>query len=292
MRITNQVLFSQALGGTQDALGQIEKHQRTISSGLRVEKPSDDPTAVGGIMRSTSSLRALEQYRTNLSSARSRLALEDGVLDQVTNALIRAKELAVSQAGSTATAQTRSVTREEIEGIRDFLTDLGNTQFAGSYLFGGYYADSPPLGAAGTDPTRPPTGTMEVEGGAGAFYAVTHGAQEIFADSGALDALEALALALANNSAADVQAAMGELDQAFDAVQDVIGDLGARMSQVDTALSNLEALDVNLQTFRSELQDADLEEAISKLVSRQVVYQAAMLANSRIMNTTLTDYLR
>ncbi len=292
MRVTNSVLYSQALGNTQKALSEIERYQRIISSGLRVEKPSDDPTAVSEIMRSSSGLRALEQYRENLSSASSRLTLEDNVLDQLSNALTRAKELAISQAGDTASASSRSVVQNEIEGIREFAIELGNTQFAGSFIFGGQYSDTRPFTSAGADPARPPAGTLQVEGGAGAFYAVNHSGQEVFVDSGVLDALENLAAALGADSDDGIIAGIGEIDEAFDNVQELVGGLGARMNQVDTALSNLEALNVNLQTFRSELQDADLEEAVSKLVNRQVSYEAAMMTNARILQTTLTDYLR
>jgi len=292
LRVTNSVLYSQALGNTQKALSEIERYQRIISSGLRVEKPSDDPTAVSEIMRSSSGLRALEQYKENLSSASSRLTLEDNVLDQLTNVLTRAKELAISQAGDNASASSRSVVRNEIEGIREFAIELGNTQFGGSFIFGGQYADTRPFTSAGADPARPPEGTLQVEGGAGAFYAVNHSGQEIFVDSGVLDALENLASALGADSDDGILAGIGEIDEAFDNVQELVGGLGARMSQVEMALSNLEALDVNLQTFRSELQDADLEEAVSKLVNRQVSYEAAMMTNARILQSTLTDYLR
>ena len=292
MRVTNTVLYSQALGNTQKALSEIERYQRIISSGLRVEKPSDDPTALTEIMRSSSGLRALEQYRENLSSADSRLHMEDNVLDQLSNALIRAKELAISQAGDTASAASRDVVRAEIEGIRDFVIELGNTQFAGSFIFGGDYADTRPFTAAGADPLRPPAGTHQVEGGAGAFYAVNHSGQEIFVDSSILDALENLGTALGANSGAGIRTSITEVDAAFGSLQEMVGELGGRMNQVETALSNIDALEVNLQTFRSELQDADMEEAISKLVGRQVSYEAAMMTNARILQSTLTDYLR
>jgi flagellar hook-associated protein 3 FlgL len=206
--------------------------------------------------------------------------------------LTRVKELGISQAGSTASAETRQVTATEIEGLREFVISLGNTKFSGSYIFGGQYADTEPFSSAGADPTHPPSGTQQVEGGSGTFYAVNHSGQEIFVDSGVLDALEKVALALKANSQDDIAASLTDLDAAFDKIQEVIGDLGARMTQVDTALSNLDALDVNLQTFRSDLQDAEMEEVISKLVSRQASYQAAMLANSRIFQSTLADYLR
>jgi len=292
LRVTNSVLYRQALGSTQRTLSEMEGYQRIITSGLRVERPSDDPTALGEIMRSSSGLRALEQYEENLSSAQARLTLEDNVLEQLTNVLIRVKELGTGQVGDTASTQSRSVSAQEVEGLREFMVSLGNTQFSGSYLFGGQYSDSRPFTSAGADPARPPSGTHQVEGAAGTFYAVNHSGQEVFVDSGVLDALENLAGALNADSSEDITSALADVDQAFDTVQELIGDLGARMAQVDTALDNLEALEVNLQTFRSDLQDAELEEAISKLVNRQVTYQAAMMTNSRILQTTLTDYLR
>ena len=60
---------------------------------------------------------------------------------------------------------------------------------------------------------------------------------------------------------------------------------------MDLSVSNLEALDINLQTFRSGLADADLAEAVMELVNRQGALEAAMLANSRMLNLTLADYL-
>ncbi len=292
MRVSNSVLYSQALGNTQRALKEIGHYQQMISSGLRVENPSDDPTAVTGIMRSSSALRALEQYKENLASAGSRLAVENDVLDQLTDILSRAKELGISQGGDTATAASRSAVREEVEGLRDFVIELGNTQWIGSFLFAGEYADTKPFSATGPDPTRPPTGTHQVEGGAGAFYDVNHSGQEIFVDTGILDALENMATALGSDSGPDIRASISDLDSAFADIQELIGELGARMHQVDTAVANAEALEGNLQTFRSDLQDADLEEVVSKLVGRQVSYEAAMMTNARILQSTLTDYLR
>ena len=243
-------------------------------------------------MRSSSGLRALEQYKKNLSSAQSRLALEDQTLEEISNVLSRVKELGIGQSNATASAQTRAVTAAEVEGLRDFLVTLGNTQFAGSYIFGGQYSDAKPFTTAGADPARPPSGTHQVEGGAGTYYAVNHSGQEVFVDSGILDALEDMATAMNANSVEDMATALQGLDNAFDGIQELVGGLGARMAQVDTALSNLGALELNLQTFRSDLQDAEIEETISKLVNRQITYEAAMLTNSKILQTTLTDYLR
>lgn len=57
------------------------------------------------------------------------------------------------------------------------------------------------------------------------------------------------------------------------------------------AWANVEALEFNLKTLRSDLAEVDLEEALTDLVSRQTTLQAAMAAASRMLSTTLADYL-
>ena len=79
---------------------------------------------------------------------------------------------------------------------------------------------------------------------------------------------------------------MTGLDSAFDAVQSITGETGARMNHMDVASSNLDSLSVNLKTFRSGLQDADLAASVTDLVNRQTSLQA------KILNLTMADYLR
>lgn len=243
-------------------------------------------------MQSNTGLRALEQYQRNLASGQSRLALEDSVLSQLTDTLSRAKELAVSQGSDNASEATRLTTAKEVRSLIDFVTDLGNSELGGSYLFGGQYADTAPLQADGSPSPKEPSGSFRVEVGARQYVETNHSAQEIFVDSGVMDSLKDLADKLEANDREGIVTALGSLDSAFSTVQDLTGELGARMNQLDVASSNLDSLDVNLQTFRSGLQDADITEAVTRLVERQNALQAAMLANSKILNLSITDYLR
>ncbi len=82
------------------------------------------------------------------------------------------------------------------------------------------------------------------------------------------------------------------LDAAHSNVQVLVGETGAAGQQFEVANSNLDALNASLKTFKSTLQDADLEQAVTELVGRQTAYQAAMLATSRVMSLNLADYLR
>src|SRR3954471_780951 len=107
MRITNNMLTHAQFEGLSVNMAAIAKAQAQVSSGKRLQQASDDPTGATQIMASSTSLRALEDYRTNVKRASSRVDLEDTVLQQVGDLLTRAKEIGVQQATSTASDQTR-----------------------------------------------------------------------------------------------------------------------------------------------------------------------------------------
>jgi len=292
LRVTNSILAREAITEFQAQTRSLNEARRRAATGQLIALPSDDPVAGAGIMESSSGLRALKQYRSNLETGQARLAIEDSVLEQVTNVLTRARELAASQAGEPATAVTRDGAKLEVDRMIDFVTDLANSKFADSYIFGGQYSDSPPYTDTYPDPLRPPSGSLRMEVGAGVFVQTNHSAQEIFIDSDVVESLRALSEALDLNDPTGVQNAMERLDTSFGKVQELIGDLGGRMNYMETAVANLDSLEVTLQTFRSGLADADLAEAMTDLVNRQTTLEAAMLANSRILDITLADYLR
>jgi flagellar hook-associated protein 3 FlgL len=75
-------------------------------------------------------------------------------------------------------------------------------------------------------------------------------------------------------------------------VQVLLGDVGARMQQLEVTTANIDALDGQMRALKSQIEEADIEQTVTELVSRQTAYQAAMLATSRVMGLNLADYLR
>jgi flagellar hook-associated protein 3 FlgL len=272
----------------------MSEAQNRVTTGLRVSRASDDPAATVGIMAADRKLHALDQYRKNIDTAQSRLGSEEQVLDQVTDLLDRARELGVNQGGSgTATATTRLQIKAEVDKLLDQMVTLGNTRFGNGFLFGGDYADQAPFSPTGTTSvTAPPTGVHVVEINDGQSVAVNHDGLQVFVSSGAFQALQDLSTGLGNNSDTEISNALGAIDTSFGDIQDILAETGARRNQLDMAASNIDALDVNLRSFRSTLSDAELEESISQLVARQTAYQAALMSTSRIISQSLTDYLR
>jgi flagellar hook-associated protein 3 FlgL len=86
--------------------------------------------------------------------------------------------------------------------------------------------------------------------------------------------------------------ATASLDTAFNSLQTIVGDAGAQANRLSSVSENLAALKTNLTTFQSDLEDVDLETAMTELTSRQLAYQAALLATSKVTGMSLADYLR
>jgi flagellar hook-associated protein 3 FlgL len=293
MRITNNINTRNSLNALQRSLRAVDEAQRRANTGLRVERASDDPSAAASIVGTGSSLRAIEQYQRNINAASSRLSVEELALGSITQALTRAKELGISQGTATANAQTRLTAKDEVDRIIQAMLQTANQQYEGEYLFGGDQSATAPLqGVAPPFTTAPPTGNRLAEIAPALRVRAGHNATEVFLTSGVMASLDELSQALGANDEVAIRASIHSLDSAFNATQVLLGDTGAQVAQLDVTTTNLGALDTSLRTFKSNLQDADLEKAVTELVSRQTAYQAAMLATSRIMGMNLTEYLR
>lgn len=295
------MIAAQQMASLQSNVSLLQQAQARLSSGKRLNAASDDPAAAMNVMGTGSALRALEQYRTNVQRASNRIDLEDRVLSQLGDLITRAKELAVSQAGDSATDQTRGIANAEVQQLFHQIIQLGNTKFGNEFLFGGDQTATEPFTDSGSGAsldyaTSNPQGQRSIGIGDGQTIAPTHDGKQVLLDTGVLDAVKDLVHSLDSTSPtygkAGIAAAMTKLDSAFDAVQGVVGDTGALGNRLTTVGQNLDALKMNLTAFKSDLEDVDVETAMTELTNRQVAYQAALLATSKVTSLNLSDYLK
>lgn len=297
MRITNQIIVQRQLDSLQANVDAIDKAQTAVSSGKRLQAASDDPTAASQIMTSASALRAITQYRTNVSAATGRVNSEDSVLQQLTDLMTRAQQIAVQQGSANSSASTRAAAAAEAGGLLQSAAQLGNTKFGDEYLFGGDASTTPPFTVAGsgsstTYTSNNPSGQRSIQIGDGQTMMVTHDGTQVFVNTGALAALHQLTTALAAGDVSGINAASTSLNAAFDTVQGVLGDVGARGNQLSMASAQLDSYEGTVKTLKSSLEDIDAATAITELTSRQTAYQAALLGISKSTGLSLTDYLK
>jgi flagellar hook-associated protein 3 FlgL len=274
-------------------LQQMAQAQTQVSTGQKYSSFADDPRAQSSVMQTSSALNALDQYQRNIIDATARANMEDSVLQQLTDTVTRASSIATQQGTSTSNAANRLAAKQEVDNLLNFATSLGNTQYQGTYLFGGDNVTSAPV--TSSPPfydVAAPSGTHTTEISTGQLFKSNHNAKELLLDTGTLQALKDLSTALGNNDVAGIGTALKSLNSSQAGIQSLVGDLGARENQLQVTGANITALQANLNTFKSNLSNVDQEKAITDLVTRQTAYQSAMLATSRVLGMTLTDYLK
>jgi flagellar hook-associated protein 3 FlgL len=299
MRITNNIIRENALANMRRGFQQMEKAQQQVGTGLRLTRASDDPSAASSAMGARGSLRSVDQYRRAIDSAKLRASSEETVLERLDEILTRARVVGMSQGTGTANAQTRAIAGVEIDGLLKQAIGLANTELDGQHLFGGLASDVQPFtlddsGATLDFTTSSPAGSLELEVSKQQRVVANHNGAEVFGTtgSGVLASLRELARAMKADDVPGILSSLNGVSDSLTHVQELTVDTGVRVNHLEVTAANLESMETNLLTLKSDLEEADLEEAISDLVTRQTAFQAAMLATSRVMGLTLTDYLR
>ncbi|CAK7002916.1 MAG: hypothetical protein DELT_00105 [Desulfovibrio sp.] len=140
MRITQNIMYSTQVGNMNSVLNKLYNSTIQSSSGLKINKPSDDPLGAARVIQSRATLSSLAQYQENISTATGWLSTADSVLSSegsVMTILTRCKELAEQGASGTYTAENREQISYELRQLYEQLMTVANTTYAGSYIFSG-----------------------------------------------------------------------------------------------------------------------------------------------------------
>ena len=150
MRVTNSMIINNLMRNLNKNLNRMEKTQRSLSSGKKFVNPSDDPIGVSRSLRLNTEVATMNQYKRNADDVLSWLSTTEMAASNITEVLKRAKELTVQAASETNSIDERVSISKEIEELRNQLIQIGNTTYAGSYLFSGFKTDKPLLAKDGT----------------------------------------------------------------------------------------------------------------------------------------------
>jgi len=148
MRVTNMVPdVEYAMQQSQSALS-VALQQ--VSTGLKVNQPSDNPAAAANMVTSLAASANVDQYTSNVSSVRSQMETADSAISAVVTSLNTAITLGTSGASGTVTPANRQAIAAQVQGVLTSLISQANTSYQGVYVFGGSASTTPPFVAAST----------------------------------------------------------------------------------------------------------------------------------------------
>ena len=146
MRISTNQLYDRNIRAIMDNQRGLSETQNALSTGKRLNKPSDDPVGAAKVIRLTEELDKLGQYQRNNDLLKNSLEQQEAVLDNINNTALRARTLVLRAGSGVINDGDRKAIGTELAQIRDEILGMMNTQDAnGNYIFAGHQSQTQPF---------------------------------------------------------------------------------------------------------------------------------------------------
>lgn len=244
---------------------EFQKSMEKLSSGLRINRAGDDAAGLAISEGLKSDIRALDQAARNAADGISLIQTAEGSLDEVSNILLRMKELAEQSLNGTLSDTDRGYLNAEFSALSSEINRISDgVDFNGVKLLDGS------------------GGSVGIQVGIG-----TGASDSVAIDLG--DDLDATGLGLTSaiSSASGATAAMDEIDGAIATVTAARADFGAIQNRLESSIRNINMTSENLAAANSRIRDVDIAQETSRMTSYQILQQAgvSMLAQANMSSS-------
>jgi len=160
MRLSTNMIYQQNMNSVSNAQSLWQDTGVQLSTGNRVNKPSDDPLAASQAVMVQQAQAQNDQFAIARTFANQSMGQEENILSNVTNAIQDAQSVIVNAGDGALSDDDRSSLATKLQGIKDQLVNMANTTDGnGRYIFAGYKSDKPPYTVDAT------TGAVTYSGG-------------------------------------------------------------------------------------------------------------------------------
>ena len=272
----------------------LSKAMEQLSTGRKINTAADDAAGLAISTRMSSQIIGLEQSVQNASDAISMIQTAESALDEITNMLLRMRELALQASNGTGSVADRDYLQDEFTRLKTEIDRIANnTEWNGRAILNGnaggtnVQAVSFQVGGKAGQTISVDFGYM-VGGGIASAGATRHTTTEGVSLSG-------IAISGATTAAAQTNAsgAMTGIDEAIENVSNQRASFGATVNQLTHSIDNLTQVSINAESTRSRIMDTDYAKATSELAKAQIIQQAgtAMLAQANQLPAAVLDLL-
>ena len=254
------------LRGTRLAL---DKTLEQLSSGQRINRAGDDAAGLAISENLKAQVRGLKQAMRNAEDGISLVQIAEGGLSEISNILIRLRELAVQAASDTIGSTERKFLNVEFEQLTSEIDRI----------------------ASSTEFNRVP-----LLNGTGAVFDIQIGTRnDPIADRLTFDASSAdvnvAALGINLASVADKissQNSLAAIDQAIISVSGIRADFGALQNRLQSTINNIAISIENLSAANSRVRDTDVAEATAQLTKNNILVRAGTSVLAQANKSTAT----
>jgi flagellin len=228
-----------------------------LSSGERITKAADDAAGLAISENLKAQIRSIRQARRNADDGISMVQTAEGGLSEISNIVIRLRELAVQAASDTLGNTERSFSDIEFQQLKDEVQRISKaSEFNGRKLLDGS------------------SGLVEIQVGA-----KNNPLQDRIRYDGTtvVATLEALGIGAESVSTKEsAQLALQRLDDALVNVNGVRAKLGALQNRLTSVIETLGITEENFSEANSRIRDVDVASETADLTKNQILTQAGV----------------
>jgi len=300
-RIAQESLNRTALSNINLNYKKIQETQEKLSSGKRINRPSDDPSGTRKVLGLKAEEFQVQQFLDNTETAKEQINFTSNTLESIQDIFSKIKELTIQASNDTLGQSERKIISGELDELLESVLQNANTDNNGRYIFSGTQT----LTSAFTA-TRDSNGNIssvsyngnneeiKYQIGPNTFMQINLPGGKLFQDNKAFSTLISLRDSL-NASTFDSTAFSNlrtTMDTATDAISTEITKFGAKANRLEMTTNSLENSQTALKELISYTEDADIASLIMNLKHQENVLQSSLETGAMVIQSTLLDFLR
>ncbi|TDJ05747.1 MAG: flagellin FliC [Deltaproteobacteria bacterium] len=257
LRINTNVPSLSAQRSLGRTLARLASNYNRLSSGERIYRAGDDAAGLAISENLRGNIRGIRQAKRNANDAISLTQVAEGGLNEISNILIRMRELSVQAASDTIGVAERAFTDTEFQQLKDEIDRIArSTEYTGNRLLDGTTPDMEFQIGIHNDPLL----------------------DRIYWSGSEADS-SLVALGLTGESIRTkngAQNTLSILDEALLGVNGTRAKLGAFQNRLASIINNLEISDENFSAAKSRIRDVDVAYETAELAKNNILYQAGV----------------
>ncbi|PIR74899.1 MAG: flagellin FliC [Candidatus Magasanikbacteria bacterium CG10_big_fil_rev_8_21_14_0_10_47_10] len=234
-----------------------------LSSGSRINRAGDDAAGLAISERLRGNIRSMEQATRNAQDGISMIQVSEGAMNEVSNMLIRLRELSIQTASDTIGDLERGFVDKEVQQLKQEMERIAqSTDYNGMKLLNGSGEMFEYQIGIHNDPTNDRTQ---------------------FDSSLQKVTIESLGIADVSTATKESsQENLGKLDNAINFVNSARSNLGALQNRLQSTINNLQVYHENISAANSRIRDTDMAKETTELVKTNILSNAnvAVLAQA------------
>lgn len=245
---------------------QMERSMARLSSGFRINQAADDAAGLAISENLKAQIRGLRQANRNAQDGVSLVQVAEGSLNEVSNMVIRLRELAIQASSDTLGDTERKFIDVEYQQLKSEIERIAeNTSYNGYELLNGT------------------AGVMDIQVGTKNDPFEDRISFNASAANTTLQALGILSENVASKMAA--QKSITAIDDALVSVNAIRANFGAMQNRLASTSNNLSVTEENFSAANSRVRDTDIAAESSELVRNSILQQAAVSILSQANNS-------